>query len=298
MPLFSNRPFVPFLRNLVCSLDRLAVRNWFTLALDAATCASIGTDRGSSSAAAECVYPYMTSLHNQSGSTARYGTLPFFWIAVQRPLWVHYLLGLGLSVINCDLDIVWLNDARPHMIRTKGDLLLQGDTAAGLNSGFYLARPSERASAFFSVWLTDLENRGASGVNVDEQRSLNHVLRSKSANYHVRVLNQTLYPNGRLWFDFNLYSKRVVNIVHCNWVRHNKKTRLRRDNLWFLDEHDTVCAAGFDPLRGGCDRRCVAVSYCTPGRPCNPYTDCGAMLASRRRRRRAARPPTRARTTR
>jgi hypothetical protein len=167
MPLFSNRPFVPFLRNLVCSLDRLAVRNWFTLALDAATCASIGTDRGSSSAAAECVYPYMTSLHNQSGSTARYGTLPFFWIAVQRPLWVHYLLGLGLSVINCDLDIVWLNDARPHMIRTKGDLLLQGDTAAGLNSGFYLARPSERASAFFSVWLTDLENRGPVSLTGD-----------------------------------------------------------------------------------------------------------------------------------
>ena len=53
-------------------------------------------------------------------------------------------------------------------------------------------------------------------------------------------------------------------VVHCNWVKFNKKTRLVRDNLWFLTEDDSTCDADFDPLRGDCDRWCADPARGTP----------------------------------
>ena len=52
MPLFSNAGFVPYLRNLLCSLQRLNVDNWFVIALDNETCPLLGATVG------HCVHPY------------------------------------------------------------------------------------------------------------------------------------------------------------------------------------------------------------------------------------------------
>ena len=41
MPLFSNVKFLPFLRNLICSIERLAVRSWLTIDLDNRACAAL-----------------------------------------------------------------------------------------------------------------------------------------------------------------------------------------------------------------------------------------------------------------
>jgi hypothetical protein len=72
--------------------------------------------------------------------------------------------------------------------------------------------------------------------------------------------------------------------VHMNWVKSNKKTRLRRDNLWFLDAHDTMCQPDFDPFEAGCHRKCVPVSACRPGGPCYNYT-CAQINAIERKER-------------
>ena len=95
-------------------------------------------------------------------------------------------------------------------------------------------------------------------------------------------------------------------VVHCNWVKFNKKTRLVRDNLWFLTEDDSTCDADFDPLRGDCDRwcaarrhptplradalrtahgRCTPVTYCAPAQRCVKST-CGRIQGELRRERR------------
>ena len=79
-------------------------------------------------------------------------------------------------------------------------------------------------------------------------------------------------------------------VVHCNWVKFNKKTRLVRDNLWFLKEDDSTCDADFDPLTGGCDRWCA-----DPARRTRPPHAAACRRAAHRARQVHARDVLRAR---
>ena len=71
-----------------------------------------------------------------------------------------------------------------------------------------------------------------------------------------------------------LADKRTAYIVHANWVKKQKKSRMARDGLWFLQQDDGRCDADFDPLDYGCSKLCIAVGYTAPGvsrlgaRPC------------------------------
>ena len=49
---------------------------------------------------------------------ATYRSVNFNRMVMQRPLWVRFLLQQGYSVIQCDLDIVWIRDPQP-LLRTK-----------------------------------------------------------------------------------------------------------------------------------------------------------------------------------
>ena len=150
----SNSGFVSYLRNIVCSMQRLHVRNWFLIALDDATCTAFA-DSGEENAR-RCVYPYkhiagrasaaaysnehgngaepapdlkhrMDAFDGGAGSTtdgpsitsqrASYGTRAFTRMVVQKPLWVRFLLLQDYNVIQCDLDIVWLHDPQPLLRR-------------------------------------------------------------------------------------------------------------------------------------------------------------------------------------
>lgn len=279
MPLFSNSGFLPFLRNLLCSLKRLRVENWFVIALDDATCGLLGADAG------RCVYPYSHGVGGGGGGSKAvqsYGSFGFYWIAMQRPLWLHWLLGRGHAVINCDLDIVWLHDPRPYLSQgglDEADMLFQTDSGHGVNGGFYVARPTERTLRLFAAWLADLAAKAAARKGFEEQHSLNRVLRINGTALQLRRrgLNESRFPNGKVWWTWSRGSKATAFIVHCNWVKSNKKGRLRRDNLWFLDEHDERCQPGFDPFDAGCDRMCVPVKYCAPRAPCTPIRNCAEL---------------------
>ena len=264
MPLFANTGFVPFLRNLLCSVERLGVANWFAVGLDNRTCSSLGEQVNG-----RCVHPY----ERQSISSERlaYGSAAFFQIALQRPLWVYFLLGRGFEVLNCDTDVVWLSNPLPLLASLRGVLLVQTDSGQGKNSGFYLARPSPTTQELFAEWIMQVSK----GKN--EQHALNSVARR--IRIYSRDLNASLFPNGKYWWSLERGDKRTALIVHCNWVRNGKKTRLVRDNLWFLEPNDQRCTAGFDPFAGGCDRKCVPVRNCLPSAPCSWYEDC-AELAS------------------
>ena len=262
MPLFANSGFVPFLRNLLCSVERLGVTNWFAVGLDNRTCSTLGAQ-----GEGRCVHPYQRP--SMSGERLTYGSAAFFQIALQRPLWVRYLLGRGFEVLNCDTDIVWLSNPLPLLAVLRGVLLVQTDSGQGKNSGFYLARPSPTTQEFFAEWILKVSQ----GKN--EQHALNSV--AKHIRIYSRDLNASLFPNGRFWWTFGRGDKRTAFIVHCNWVRDGKKTRLVRDNLWFLEPDGQRCAAGFDPFAGGCDRNCIPVQYCNPSGPCSWYTDCSTL---------------------
>lgn len=200
-----------------------------------------------------------------------YGSAAFFQIALQRPLWVHFLLGQGFEVLNCDTDIVWLSNPLPLLARLRGVLLVQTDSGQGKNSGFYLARPSPTTQQFFAEWILQVSQ----GKN--EQHALNSV--AKRTRIYSRHLNASLFPNGKYWWTLARGDKRTAFIVHCNWVREGKKTRLVRDNLWFLEPDGKRCAPNFDPFAGGCDRKCVPVRWCLPSAPCSWYKSCKELVS-------------------
>ena len=305
MPLFSNAGFMPYLRNLLCSLQRLDVDNWFVIALDNETCPLLGATEG------HCVQPYRDGGGGGSGAGSNggggrsgvgrtvqsYGSFGFYWIAMQRPLWLYWLLGRGHSVINCDLDIVWLRDPRPHLSQpghASADMLFQPDTGHGVNGGFYVARPTPRVLTLFEAWLADLALKATARKGFEEQHSLNRALRVNGTRLRLvtRALDKRRFPNGKLWWEWSRGSKADVFLIHCNWVKSNKKGRLRRDNLWFLDEHDQNCQPGFDPFEAGCDRRCVPVKHCAPGVPCAIVHNCAELRGWHPRARQLANCPT------
>jgi hypothetical protein len=120
VPLFSNAAFSPFLKNLVCSMRRLDVHNWMAVAMDNTTCPSLSRGGFLTSAAEAataqhaCVEPYaMRPL--VGASTAAYGSAPFWRLVVQRPLWIRWLLTQDYTVLQCDVDVVWMNNPLPHL---------------------------------------------------------------------------------------------------------------------------------------------------------------------------------------
>jgi hypothetical protein len=268
VPLFSNRGFVPYLRNLVCSIERVGVRNWFAIAMDNETCPTLGP-------LAPCTFPYARPL--TTTGLAHYRSLEFNRMVMQRPLWIHWLLGEGYTVLNCDLDVVWIHDPLPHLLKLAGprvDMLYQSEQVYGLNGGWYLARPTNHTISFFTNWLEALAAQ-TDNRKFEEQHMLNFALKTaaKAGRMHFVRLSESEYPNGKIWIQYrNIANKSTAFIVHMNWVKSNKKTRLRRDNLWFLDPHDTRCHPDFDPFEAGCHRKCVPVSGCRPGEPCHNYS--------------------------
>jgi hypothetical protein len=126
IPLFSNHGFLPFLRNLICSMRRIKVRNWLTIAMDNRTCFALMGTPGDGERSA-CVYPYSRAATGVTSGTgvATYRSLDFNRMVMQRPLWVRWLLVQGYSVIQCDLDIVWLHDPQPYLraLRMSGNVI-------------------------------------------------------------------------------------------------------------------------------------------------------------------------------
>jgi hypothetical protein len=277
IPLFSNLGFLPFLRNLLCSMQRLEVNNWVVIAMDNGTCPALGV--GDPTA---CVYPYSRSSNavTSSKGVATYRSVDFNRMVMQRPLWIRWLLRQGYSVIQCDLDIVWLRDPQPllHSMRSRRcegcmpDLVFQSEQAYGLNGGFYFARPTNATLTFYDYWLERLSAM-ISMPSFEEQHALNSALqrmKKTSAGAGRRLIYEQLhdiqFPNGKIWWSYPwLADKRQAFLVHANWNKAQKKSRMVRDRLWFLTDGDGQCDASFDPLMQGCSKLCAPVAYSAPG---------------------------------
>ena len=95
-----------------------------------------------------------------------------------------------------------------------------------------------------------------------EQHSFVRTIRAyrKRPTFKGLLLNQSQFPNGKIWYNYwHLTSKSTAFIMHCNWVKLNKKSRMIRDGMWFLDQDDQVCRSDFDLVAEGCQRNCVPV---------------------------------------
>ena len=294
MPLYANTGFLPFLRNLLCSLSRIGtVRNHFIIALDNSTCGTLQIPFGLANSVS-CVHPYAgfgAASHNQSSSgvAAGYRSTSFSAIMLHRVAWNLRLLEHGYNVMHCDLDIVWLHDPMPVLQsprHLKNDLLIQSEQVYGYNGGFYLARARASTIAGVKWWMADLVHTWETNPKkFEEQHALVNMIKGGRKHRHglnmtSAKLNQSEFPNGKIWLYYpKTTSKTTAYIVHMNWLvgGAKKKHRLARDGLWFLTDDDARCDTSFDPHEGGCNRWCTPVNKCSPGRACDYIPSCSSF---------------------
>ena len=150
VPLFSNLVIMPFLKNMLCSMARLQVENWAVVSLDMETCGALKA-RGFATARDSCVEPYQfrpLSDEAHKNESFKHGS-PHFWrLVIQRPLWVQWMMQKGYSVLQCDVDIVWLHNPLLHFEKPamqKYSAFYQSEQVYGMNCGFYFMRPDQAA---------------------------------------------------------------------------------------------------------------------------------------------------------
>lgn len=288
VPLFSNLGFMPYLKNLLCSMTRVKVESYVVVSMDNVMCSHLRA-KGFTESADACVQPYERrplSEDTQGSEYSAYNSLHFWRLVIQRPLWVVWLLTQDYTVLQCDVDIVFLHNPIPALTTPnmqRFNALFQSEQTYGINCGFYLVRPGNATLTFMQMWLDDMIGPNArhvvKGGKMHEQHSfvrINSIAsHDKSLGFLSKKLNQSEFPNGKIWYQYWTWtSKKSAYILHCNWVKFNKKTRFRRDNLWFLDEDDQICRPGFDPNEEQCPRNCVSViDGCEVGKRCS-YRSC------------------------
>ena len=79
------------------------------------------------------------------GAYSAYNSLHFWRLVIQRPLWIMWMLQEGYSVLQCDVDIVFLHNPFPALEAPKMrrfDALFQSEQVYGINCGFYFVRPT------------------------------------------------------------------------------------------------------------------------------------------------------------
>lgn len=101
--LFSNAGFAKFLKNLVCGMDRVGVQNYLIMGFDNETCPIMVRDFGLRAEArarqqTSCIFPYAHRPLTTSG-IARYRSLEFNRMVMQRPLWILHLLQQGYETL-------------------------------------------------------------------------------------------------------------------------------------------------------------------------------------------------------
>jgi hypothetical protein len=150
VPLFSNLVIMPFLKNMLCSMARLQVENWAVVSLDMETCSALKA-RGFATARDSCVEPYQfrpLSDDAHKNESFKYGS-PHFWrLVIQRPLWVQWMMQEGYSVLQCDVDVVWLHNPLLHFEQPamqQYSAFYQSEQVYGMNCGFYFMRPDQAA---------------------------------------------------------------------------------------------------------------------------------------------------------
>lgn len=283
MPLFSNGGFSGFLKHTLCSLDRLNMSYWFVIAFDNSTCPGLEPSFGLRNTHSSCIYPYST--HDlQSGEVAKYRSSGFNMMVMQRPMWVMRLLKHGYEVIQADLDLGWLHSPIDYFSTTSADFMAMSESGHGYNAGVYLAMPTNATINLFRIWLKKLTD-SATSKHFEEQHALNHAIAyARRMNGTFKKLPETAFVNGKLWWQYNRPpTKAGVAIIHANWNKHNKKGRLKRDNLWALDRLDSHCMPTWNPFAHNCTRWCIPVQYCRATEICKMYTSCQEMNASFKR---------------
>ncbi len=151
-------------------------------------------------------------------------------------------LGVGLTVIHTDIDVIFLRNPMPILdhIPADVDIAPLWDDGA-YNAGFVLVRPSWNGKWIYqrSREMTDANSR------LDDQKSLNRAIAEsvRSNSGRVLKLDQTEFLNGLAYFEStrrmfaNEEPCETCVVVHNNWLvsKEAKIYRFKEHHMWVLD---------------------------------------------------------------
>jgi hypothetical protein len=207
-----------------------------------------------------------------SQSAEKHGTVEYARLMHIKARPALAALRLGFNLVFTDTDVVWLRDPLRELhaelsAQPEVDVLIQSDhdetnaaactrhedcarsawcdLAAGVCEaevcgGFYLLRSTRPAVALLENLFDRMAwQRANVDARVGEQPALNVVLR-RTTGLTYRILPRELYPNGRAYFERQIWPsrRRQPVIVHNNWIAGfgPKVERFRQGGLWLLGD--------------------------------------------------------------
>lgn len=258
--------------NFVCNLKRLSISNYLILAMDNAVYQYLAKRKAN---------VFFHTLHLpesllNAGQTRRrllqqrgenediFGSSAFIETSRRKSLLVLKVLRLGYTVVFSDVDVVWVRNPIPALLKHPSDFVLQSDRSYkdedsplnyNLNSGLYLARSSPATVSTMQAII-----KYAQAIRRSEQKAFNYVLCGAFKDHHagpgLRIgSNQCMYvnaqvsalalplesfPNGSdetLWNSTSNFATAHPHVLalHANYAsgRAEKVDRLRSIGFWF-----------------------------------------------------------------
>nr|XP_054750598.1 uncharacterized protein LOC129256411 [Lytechinus pictus] len=226
----SNKAFMDFAENWLESVRRLGIRpNILAISEDIVAYRTF------------LRYPNVTTVMTQRAAspqkTLAYLSHEYNVLINKRPVYIYRLLAKGRDVLFSDVDIVWLADPFPHL-EGDYDVVLQEDLhnpKVVYCAGFIFFRATNASRAFVGEWISRIHK---ARDNVPDQRLLNQLLGENFGNLRIKVLDSSLFPNGKLYFDDEWRRRQTAKpvIVHNNWIEdHEEKVRrFKKHGFWYL----------------------------------------------------------------
>ena len=178
------------------------------------------------------------NIHNDKAS--RYMSKDFVRKTHVKTKIILAALYLGYNIFITDVDIVFFKNPQLHLNCSSCDIEIQSDHVE-LNSGFYLARPTEGAILLHQKMM-DKANQSNKTSN---QKALNNAVKKLKQNnlIKVAVMDKYRFPCGiyyferfrRMWPGDNVCNDCVI--VHNNWIigKQAKVYRFKDHLLWLVD---------------------------------------------------------------
>ena len=151
---------------------------------------------------------------------------------------------LNFTAIIVDVDIVFFKDPLPYFDCKMCDIIFQLNEKE-VNTGFYMARPTQAAISFFgAAWKIAQENP----TEIDDQKIFNRELPRLvySGKITIITLDEDLFPCGLVYFEKKqrafYYDNQSNNevMLHNNYIvsMEAKRYRFKELRCWVIDDND------------------------------------------------------------
>ncbi len=160
---------------------------------------------------------------------------------------VFEALKLGYSLIFTDIDVIFMQDPRPDLLKNKHyEIQAMQDMQNYINAGFFWVKTSKKTINIFEKLMTHLKHN----PSAEDQRVLNGLVNGAKKNdntFQCLYLNTKIYMNGLACFELPKikYFADLVPacstciVCHNNWIvsKAAKIYRFKEMHMWVIDEN-------------------------------------------------------------